>query len=165
MVLTYLSEHNAYPYAKGLSYNGDIGSIICCELFLHMDMEVMDSPDDMMSTNLYDIWIYLWEMYGDPHIPPFPKDILPPIVAASSLDEITPPDALVATTDIVLAKCAPYLVHYDLLCLPISASWDDFLPDIAVLSMESYIEDVGDIIDDIHLLFVEETSSSHVATL
>ena len=28
--------------------------------------------------------------------------------------------------------------------------------------MESYIKDVGDIIDDIHLLFVEENSSSLV---
>ena len=42
LVLTYLSQHNALPYAKGLSYNGDTGSIICCALFLHMDMEVMD---------------------------------------------------------------------------------------------------------------------------
>ena len=32
-----------------------------------------------------------------------------------------------------------------------------------MLFVESYIEDVGDIIDDIHLLFVEETSSSLVA--
>ena len=48
-------------------------------------------------------------------------------------------------------------------CLPISASWDDFLPNIVVLFVESYIEDVGDIIDDIHFLFVEENSSSLVA--
>ena len=44
-------------------------------------------------------------------------------------------------------------------CLPTSASWDDFLPDIAGLFVESYIEDVGDIIDDINILFVEENSS------
>ena len=55
LILTYLSQHNALSYAKGLSYNGDIGSIFCRTLFLHMDMEVMDSLDDMKSTNLYDI--------------------------------------------------------------------------------------------------------------
>ena len=33
---------------------------------------------------------------------------------------------------------------------------------MAVLFMESYIEDVGDIIDDIRLLFVEDNSSSVV---
>ena len=103
LVLTYLSQHNALPYAKGLSYNGDTSSIICLALFLHMDMEVMDSLDDMKSTIFYDIWIYLWEMYGDPHIPPFPQDLLPPVVVASSLDEITPLDASVAITDIVPA--------------------------------------------------------------
>ena len=40
---------------------------------------------------------------------------------------------------------------------------DDFLLDIIVLFVESYIKDVGDIIDDIHLLFVEDNSSSLVA--
>ena len=146
LVLTYLSEHNAFPYVKGFSYNGDTISIICHALFLHMDMEVMDSLDDMKSTNFYDFWIYLWEMYRDPHIPPFPKDLLPPVTGASSSNEITSPDASIATTDLVLATDAPDLVQYDLPCLPTSTSWDEFLLDIAELFVESHIEDVGDII-------------------
>ena len=40
-----------------------------------------------------------------------------------------------------------------------SASWDDFLLDIVGLFVESRIEDVGDIIDDINIIFIEETSS------
>ena len=99
LVLTYLSQRNGLPYAKGLSYDDDTGFVICHALFLHMDMEVMDSLDELKSTNLHDIWIYLWEIYGDPHIPPFPKDLLPLAVATSSLDGITPPDAHVVTID------------------------------------------------------------------
>lgn len=49
-------------------------------------------------------------------------------------------------------------------CLPTSASWDDFLPDMVELFMESHIEDVGDIINSIHLLFVDETTSCIVET-
>ena len=41
-------------------------------------------------------------MCADPHIPPFPKDLLPPVVAASSLDKIRPQDDPVALTDLVL---------------------------------------------------------------
>ena len=109
----------------------------------------------------------LWEAYGDPNIPPFPEDIIslvthvmvPPIVVASSLDEITHPDAHVATIDLVPTIDAPDSMQKETTCLPTSASWDDFLPDIAGLFMESHIEDVGDIIDVIRLLFVEETTS------
>ena len=39
---------------------------------------------------------------------------------------------------------------------------DDFLTNILVLFVESHIEDLGDIIDDIHLLFDEEDPSSIV---
>lgn len=98
-VIPYLSQHNALPYARGLLYNEDIGSIIFHTLFLFMDMEVMDSLDDMKSSNLYDYWIHLWELYGDPHIPPFPKDLQPLVVGASSPDEITPPNVPISTLD------------------------------------------------------------------
>ena len=111
MVLTYLSEHDAFPYVKGLSYNCDTSSIICHALFLYMDMKVMDSLDDMKSIDLYDIWIYLWELYGDPKIPPFSKYLIPLVVVASSPDEITPPDAPVASTNLVSAIDAPNLVQ------------------------------------------------------
>ena len=80
------------------------------------------------------------------------------ILNDSSSDEITPP-APVAPTDPVTATDASDSVQQDTLCLPTSASWDDFLADIAQLFVESHIEDVGDIIDDICLLFEADTSS------
>ena len=40
---------------------------------------------------------------------------------------------------------------------------DDFLTNIEGLFVESHIEDLGDIIDDIYLLFDEEDPSSVVA--
>ena len=79
-------------------------------------------------------------------------------MVSASPDEIIPPDAPVASTDPVLTTNAFDSVQQEIPCLPISASWDDFLLDIVVLFMESYIEDVGDIIDDINLLFVVEIS-------
>ena len=50
----------------------------------------------------YDLWMYLWERYGDPNIPPFPKDLIPSVAVDSSSNEITPP-APVAPTDPILA--------------------------------------------------------------
>ena len=97
----------------------------------------------------------LWKAYGDPQVPPFLEDILPPVtlvVVPTTPVEIIPPDAPVASIDLVPAIDALDSVQQETPCLPISASWDDFLLDIVVLFVESYIEDVGDIIDDIHLL-------------
>ena len=54
--------------------------------------------------------MYLWEMYGDPHIPPFPKDLIPPIVVASSPDEITTPKAHVVPINPIPAIVASNLV-------------------------------------------------------
>ncbi len=51
-------------------------------------------------------------------------------------------DAHIASTNQVLAMDAPNPVQQETPCLPISVSWDDFLP---------YIEDVGDI-NLLHLL-------------
>ena len=96
--------------------------------------------------------MYLWETYGDPAIPPFPKELIPPVVADTSLDEIIPP-TLVAPTDPVPDTDASDSVQQDTSCLPTSASCEDFLSDLAQLFVESHIEDVGDIIDDIRLLF------------
>ena len=73
--------------------------------------------------------------------------------------EIAPPDTPVASTNPVPAIDAPNSVQQDIPYLPTSASWDDFLLEIARFFMESRIEDVGDILDDICLLFVEETTS------
>ena len=74
-------------------------------------------------------------------------------------NEITPLDTPIDSTNLVLATDAPDSVQQEIPCLPISTSWDEFLLDIAVLFVESYIEDVGEIVDDIHLLFIEEASS------
>ena len=48
-------------------------------------------------------------------------------------------------------------------CLLVPASIDDFLTNIEGLSMESHIEDLGNIIDDLYLLFDEEDPSPVVA--
>ena len=80
----------------------ETSSLIGIVLFLYMDYEVLDSLIDLKKFDHYDNWMYLWETYGDPNIPPFPKDLIPPVVADSSLDEITPP-APVAPTNLVLA--------------------------------------------------------------
>ena len=50
-------------------------------------------------------------------------------------------------------------MQQDFSCLPTSTSWDDFLPNIVGLFVESHIEDVRDIIDDICLLLIEENTS------
>ena len=115
------------------------------------------------ASNPYELWMCLWKAYGDPQVPPFPEDIPPPItpiMVPTTPVEIIPPNALVSFTDPVPATNAPNSVQQETSCLPILASWDGFLPNIAVLFMESYIEDVGDIIDDIHLLFIGDKSSS-----
>ena len=88
----------------------------------------------------------LWEAYGDPTVPSFLEDILSlvtPIMVPPTLDEITHTNTPVDCTDLVLAIDAPNSVQRDIPCLPTSASWDDFLPDIVGLFVESHIEDVG----------------------
>ncbi len=115
----------------------------------------MDSLDDIKSSDPYVYWIHLWETYGDPHIPPFSKDLIPPVAVASSPDEITPLDAPI---DPILATDASDLVQQDPLCLPTLPPCDNFLSTITSLLAESHIEDVEDTIDDIHLLFEANTS-------
>ena len=110
------------------------------------------------STDPYDLWMYLWETYGDPSIPPFPQDLLPPVAAITSSDEITPPPPA-ASTDPIPATDASDSVQQDTSCLPPLPSCDDFYSNIAHLFVESHIEDVGDIIDDIRLLFEADTPS------
>ena len=120
-----------------------------------------------MTSFPHDLWMTLWEAYGDSCVPPFLEDILhpvTPVMVPSTLVEILPPDAPIASTDLVPSTNAPDSVQYKISCLPTLASWDDFLLDIERLFMESHIEDVGDIIDHIFLLFVEKTTSCIVET-
>ena len=106
LAIKYLSQHNELPYARGLTYDINTFSFISSTLFLHVDMEVLDSHIDLKSTDPFVHWIHLWEIYGDPHIPPSPKDLLPPTTTTSSPDEITPPYAPIAPTYLVLATYA-----------------------------------------------------------
>lgn len=55
------------------------------------------------------------------------------------------------------------LVQQDIHCLSDSVPWDDCLKDIVGLFVESYIPDLGDTINDIHLLFGEDDPPSVVA--
>ena len=75
-------------------------SLIWHTISLFMDENVMDSIEDIKSSNPYVYWIHLWELYGDPDVPPFLEDILPPVVAASSSDEITPPAPVAPTNPV-----------------------------------------------------------------
>ena len=83
---------------RGLEYDINMISLIWRTHFLFMDMEVMDSLNDLKKSNHYDNWMYLWETYGDPNIRPFSKDLIPLVAVDSSSDEITPL-ARVAPTD------------------------------------------------------------------
>ena len=110
LAIKYLSQHNALPYARGLTYDIETFSFISSFLFLYMDTEVLDSLIDLKETNPYFHWMHTWETYGDPRIPPFSKDLIPPIVATSSLDEITPLDAPISPIDPILVTNASNLV-------------------------------------------------------
>ena len=112
--------------------------------------------------HLHDMWMALWKKYGDPIVPPFLDDILSfvaSVMVPPTLEEIPPLDTLVAPTDPIPAIDASDSVQQDHLCLLTLPSCEDFLLDIAQLFMESHIEDVGDIIDDIYLLFEMDTPS------
>ena len=83
----------------------------------------------------------LWKEYVEPIVPPFPEDILSlvtSVMVPPTRDEIEPPDTLVDSIDIVLAIDASDSKQQKAPCLPTLASWDNFLPDIASLFMESH---------------------------
>ena len=112
----------------------------------------------LMASFPHDVWMDLSAAYRDTNISPFLEDIISlvtPIMVPPTPYEIPPPDTLVDSTDLVLAIDASDLVQQEILCLPTSSSWDEFLLDIARLFIESHIEDVGDIINHICLLFFE----------
>ena len=108
------------PYAPDLEYNVDAFDIIWPTLWLYLDQDIFDSMDDIKSSDPYVYWMFLWETYGDPSIPPFPKELIPPVVADTSSDEITPSTPV-----------APDSMQQDTLCLPTLPSCNDFLSDIA----------------------------------
>ena len=86
----YLSQHNALPYAADLEYTISQVDILLPILCHYMDYKTMNFFFKIKSSDPYDFWMYLWETYGDPAIPPFPQDLIPLVAVDSSLDEITP---------------------------------------------------------------------------
>ncbi|GLJ09904.1 hypothetical protein SUGI_0118020 [Cryptomeria japonica] len=86
--------------------------------------------------------------------------VLESCISSSHIDITSPIVLDDADSATVLPSCDS--VQQDIHCLPASDSWDDYMTDIAGLFMESYIADLGDIIDDIHLLFNEDDPSSIV---
>ena len=63
----------------------------------------------LMASFPRDVWMALWEAYGDPCVPPFLEDILSlaaPVLVPPTPDEITPPDTPVDSTDPVPASDA-----------------------------------------------------------
>ena len=166
LIIDHLREHpELLPYLYTLPHF-DWTYIIKLNQFLRKSMSRESFGPLRLAHFPCDIWWSIWEAYGDPCDPPSPEDYLPPvtpIIVSSTSDEITPP-AAVAPTDSIPAIDASDSVQQDPLCLPTSSSCDEFLPDIARLFVESHIEDVGDIIDDIHLLFEVNTSSFAIVT-
>ena len=47
--------------------------------FLYKSMSKESFSPLSMESFPHDVWMALWEAYGDPQDPPFPKEILPPI--------------------------------------------------------------------------------------
>ena len=90
LVIKYLSQHKALPYARDLEYNSDQIEIICRTLFLFMDNDTLDTMSNIKSSDPYVFWMHLWVTYGDPNISPFLEDIIPLVVVASSSDDIKP---------------------------------------------------------------------------
>ena len=162
-MLDYLREHQEvipYLYSKILQPNPNWAYLPKLLRLMYNSMSKECFAPLLMAIFPHDVWMALWEAYGDPKIPPFLGDIISLetlVMVPPTPNEIPPPDAPIDSTGLVPTIDAPNLVQQDTSCLPTSASWDDFFPDITRLFMESHIEDVGDIIDDINLLFVEET--------
>ena len=51
-----------------------------------------------MASFPHDIWMSIWDAYGDPCVPLFPEDILhpvTPVMVPSTLVEISPPNSCV----------------------------------------------------------------------
>ena len=68
----------------------------------------------LMASFPHDVWMALWEAYGDPRVPPFPEDILHPItpvMVPSTPIEISPPNSPFDSPDPVPATDASDLVQ------------------------------------------------------
>ena len=86
LAIRYISQHTLLPYAPDLEYNVDQIDIIVSTLFQHMDLGILDSLIVLQATDPYVYWMFLWETYVDPAIPPFPKELIPPVLDDTSLD-------------------------------------------------------------------------------
>lgn len=115
----------------------------------HVDHTSCDGSDFEENSGHLNMGILTCDPVLEPYIPSPHIDITSPIV----------PDDV--NSAIVLPSCDS--IQQDIHYLLASDSWDDYLIDIVGLFVESYIADLGDIIDDIHLLFDEDDPSLIVA--
>ena len=50
--------------------------------FMYSSMSKESFSPLLMASFPHDVWMALWEAYGDPRVPPFPEDILHPLTPA-----------------------------------------------------------------------------------
>ena len=63
LVVRYLSQRNVLPYVRDLEYNFDHIDIIWHSFYLFMDADILDTMSEIMSSDPYVTWMYLWEKY------------------------------------------------------------------------------------------------------
>ena len=136
-MLAHLREYQeVFPYlcSKILPPNPNCADHIHLLIFfMYGSMSKESFAPLLMASFPHDVWMALWEAYGDTNIPPFPRDIISlaaSILVSSILDEIPPPDTPINFTNPVLSTNASDSVQPEKSCLPTLASWDDFLPDM-----------------------------------
>ncbi|XP_059067601.1 uncharacterized protein LOC131029727 [Cryptomeria japonica] len=82
-------------------------------------------------------------------------------VQETCVDTSSPTLSVVSDDTGTATSMAPIVsVQQDIHCLPDTVTWNDYLTDIAGLFCESYLADLEDTIECIHLLFDEVSSSS-----
>ena len=112
-MIDHIREHKqVFPYlcSKELPSSIDhmVLRMIFQAIFINISMDCLSIL--RKASNPYEIWMSLWKAYGDPTVPPFREDILPPVTQVmvhTTLVEIPPPNALLASSDPVLATYAP----------------------------------------------------------
>ena len=116
-MIDHLREHKeVFPYlcSKELPSSTDRTALrmIFQAIFININMDSFVVL--RKASNPYELWMCLWKAYGDPQVPPFLKDILPPItpvVVPTTLIEIIPPNAPIASIDPIPTIDAPDLVQ------------------------------------------------------
>ena len=109
LIIGHLREHKeVFPslYSKIAPSFEYLHSLLC---FMYSSMSRESFAPLLMESFPHDLWMALWEAYGDPCVPPFPEGILhpvTPIMVPSTLVEISPVDSPVDSIDPVPATDA-----------------------------------------------------------